>query len=608
MAFFKNRYHQPIYNESGKQKRPAEDIGRLIQNNQKECFELEALAEVYKIFLAVPEVAQDKEKLKKMLSSQDSYRDDVVFSDSRELRNLPLNPRVDGKNLLDAISPQFQEELLNIKSFDEIEALFNKRLQQNGIELKEFDFKVPIPADMRRVIRLEFDGAVEKQDEDILSPLYRAREPKVLDKKEFSFEGFEKLLDDKSAGIDLDKFPAWQKFAKFESFRRIEDDAKHALAFANISPDMADTLRVADIEDALWLYKNHQKETAMAKKKAEMEAHGIPTDDRSFEVSDRIGVIEGARAKTVKIFEKNHGKEFTAMLKELNVDGADIARAVSQMRKGILPKVNLPDGRRLVPTVHHDHAIQDAGYLQDMTQVNHIKNFRIMFDVEQKKVRGGFSNSGNYSSREKIELQGDFDLNMLRKDEESRKQAIQKLALENIEPIFMGLRKMGIPTEAVQELLLTMHKEGVVNNVEFESGKYVGLDLKKTEYGARLILSKRSFPQNQAPGMHKQIMHAIDGAPQSIDFSAPQHEVLAAGEGRNGEENYDVKGVKSALGRLKNKISRIAFKAKDVMPIAVVGAFKKTIELGKQDLEDWDNRFNLPENSNRRNYQSSRGL
>lgn len=608
MAFFKNRYHQPVYTESGKQKRPAEDIGRIVQNNQKECCELEALAEVYKILLAVPEVAQNKEKFKKMLSSQDSYRDDVVFSDARELRNLPLNPRVDGKNLLDAVSLQFQEQLLSIKSFDEIEVLFNKRLQQNGIELKEFDFKVPIPADMRRVIRLEFDGAVEKQDKDILSPAYQAREPKVLDRKGFSFDDFEKHLDDKSAGIDLDKFPAWQKFAKFESFRRIEDDVKHALAFANISPDMAETLRVADIEDALWFYKNHQKETALARKKAERESHGIPTDDRAFEPSDRISVIEGARGKAVKIFEKNHGKEFTAMLKELNVDDADIYRAVSQMRKGILPKVSLPDGRRLVPTVHHDHAIQDAGYLQDMTQVNHIKNFRIMFDVEQKKSRGGFSNGENYSSCEKIELNGDFDLNLLRKDEECRKQALKKLALENIEPIFIGLRKMGIPTAAIQELLLTMHKEGVVNNIEFEPGRYVGLDLKRTERGARLILNKRSFPQNQTPGMHKQIMHAIDGAPQSIDFNAPQHEVLAAGEGRNGEENYDVKGVKSALGNLKNKISRIVFKAKAVMPIAVVGAFKKTIDLGKQDLEDWDNRFNLAENSNRRSYQASRGL
>lgn len=608
MAFFKNRYHQPIYNESGKQKRPAEDIGRIIQNNQKECCELEALAEVYKIFLAVPEAAQDQEKFKQMLSSQNSYRDDVVFSDARELRSLSLNPRVEGKNLLEAVSPQFQEELLNIKSFDEIESLFNKRLQQNGIELKEFDFKAPIPADMRRVIRLEFDGSVEKQDEDILSAAYRAREPKTLDKKEFSFDELEKHLDEKSAAFDLDKFPAWQKFAKFESFRRIEEDVKRALAYANISPDMAETLRVADIEDALWFYKNHQKETALARKKAEMEAHGIPTDDRTFEPSDRINLIEGARAKAVKIFEKNHGKEFSAMLKELNVDGADIARSLSQMRKGILPKVNLPDGRRLVPTVHHDHAIQDAGYLQDMTQVNHIKNFRIMFDVEQKKNRGGFSGNENYSFREKIELQGDLDLNLLRKDEKSRKQAVQKLALENIEPIFMGLRKMGIPTEAIQDLLLTMHKEGVVKNVEYEPGKYIGLDLKKTEYGPRLILAKKSFTTEQAPGMHKQIMHAIDGAPQSIDFSAPKHEVLAAGEGRSGEEDYDVKGVKSTLGRLKNKIARIAFKVKEEMPIAVIGAFKKTIGLSQQDLKDWDNRFNQAENSNQRSYQSNRGL
>ena len=46
--------------------------------------DLEVLMEAYKIFLAVPDAAKDKEKLLSLLSDKDAYRDEIIYSDKKE--------------------------------------------------------------------------------------------------------------------------------------------------------------------------------------------------------------------------------------------------------------------------------------------------------------------------------------------------------------------------------------------------------------------------------------------------------------------------------------------------------------------------------------------
>lgn len=625
MVKFRNRYsHQPIYTDSGKQKYQSDDLSRLIANNQAECGDLEVLMEAYKVFLAVPGAAKDKAKLQKLLSDKDSYRDEIVFSNEKELRSLSLNPRIAGKNLWKGASDEMQKKLLHsINSLDELEELLNRRLQKNGLEMKDFDFQVPIPADMRRIIRLEFDGSVEKQDEDILSAAYRSREPKNMENSDDNLQTIGAKIEERAKKFDLKDFPVWEKFARFESFRRIEDEVKKALAFANVSPEMAPTMRVADVEDALWRYKDFQRKAEYVKNRDERRLSG-KDDGKPFRSSNRIELFEGARAFAVKTFAKNHGEEFSEMLREMKVDEVQISRALTQMGKGKLSRIELPDGKILVPTVHHDHAIQDAGYLKDITEVNRIKNFRIMYDVEQRQQRESssmreapvteketFLNDEidvvkDTPSQIKIALNGDCDLNMLHNNEEARKEMVKKLALENIDALFTGMRRMGISTDAIQQVILGMHREGKIDNVEFEPGRYVGLDLRKTEYGTRLTVTKKSFPKEQMSSMHKSVMHGIDGAPLSIAYGQEPHAVLAGDENREGKTEYDVKGVKSILNQVKKKIARVSFKSAVAKPFAVIAGFKKSIGFNEKDFAEEKNRFNPAERSVDNQYQGSR--
>lgn len=625
MVKFRNRYsHQPIYTDSGKQKYQSDDLSRLIANNQAECGDLEVLMEAYKVFLAVPGAAKDKAKLQKLLSDKDSYRDEIVFSNEKELRSLSLNPRIAGKNLWKGASEEMQKKLLHsINSLDELEELLNRRLQKNGLEMKDFDFQVPVPADMRRIIRLEFDGSVEKQDEDILSAAYRSREPRTMENSDDNLQTIGAKIEERAKKFDLKDFPVWEKFARFESFRRIEDEVKKALAFANVSPEMAPTMRVADVEDALWRYKDFQRKAEYVKNRDERRLSG-KDDGKPFRSSNRIELFEGARAFAVKTFAKNHGEEFSEMLREMKVDEVQISRALTQMGKGKLSRIELPDGKILVPTVHHDHAIQDAGYLKDITEVNRIKNFRIMYDVEQRQQRESssmreapvteketFLNDEidvvkDTPSQIKIALNGEYDLNMLHNNEEVRKEMVKKLALENIDALFTGMRRMGISTDAIQQVILGMHREGKIDNVEFEPGRYVGLDLRKTEYGTRLTVTKKSFPKEQMSSMHKSVMHGIDGAPLSIAYGQEPHAVLAGDENREGKTEYDVKGVKSILNQVKKKIARVSFKSAVAKPFAVIAGFKKSIGFNEKDFAEEKNRFNPAERSVDNQYQGSR--
>lgn len=626
MVKFRNRYsQQPIYADSGKQKYQPDDLSRLIADNQAECGDLEVLMEAYKVFLAVPEAAKDKLKLQQLLSDKDSYRDEIVFSDEKELRSLSLNPRIAGKNLWKGASADVQKKLLNsINGLDELEELLSKKLQKNGLEMKDFEFQVPIPADMRRVIRLEFDGSVEKQDEDILSASYRKREPKTMENADDNLLSIGQKIEERAKSFDLKDFPVWEKFARFESFCKIEDEVKKAFAFANVSSDMASTLRVADVEDALWRYQDFQRKVEYIKNRDERRLAG-KDDGKAYRPSVRCELFEGARAFAVKTFEKNHGEEFSAMLREMKVEEVQISRVLTQMKKGKLSRIELPDGKFLIPTVHHDHAIQDAGYLKDVTEVNRLKNFRIMYDVEQRQQREksdfreapatqkeAFLNDEietlkDTPSQLKISLKGDYDLNLLHKDEEARKQVVKNLAAENIDALFTGMRKMGISTEAIQQIILGMHREGKIGNVECEPGRYVGLDLKKTEYGPRLVVTKRSFPKEQMSSMHKSVMHGIDGAPLSIAYGQEPHEVLAAEESREGKTDYDVRGVKSIINRLKKKVARVSFKSSAAKPFAVIAGFSKSIGFGDKDFADEKKRFEQTERNYGNQYQSSRG-
>lgn len=557
MAYYRTAAQnpRPVYPNSGRQLRQKSDVAELLQQNQKQCCEIEALMEAYEVFLALPDQAVQPGKMREFLSAQDSYRDEIVFSGERELKFFSLTERPRGRDLLAAVDGEFAEKLLNIGSLQEAETLLKSKLQQNGLEFNEFEFKIPIPADMRRVIRMEFDGAIEKPDEDILSPGYKNRERTEI--------------SDGSA-YPLETSPAWQKFAKFENFRRMESEVREALAAAEIAPELVKEMRVADFEDVLWQYRNAKQ-------------------PEEYKDQPRINVFEGSRNFFVKMFIANHEDEFREVLKSLGCNEKTADYAVDKLKKGKLPKIQLPGNKYLVPTVHHDHAIQDAGQLKDPTAVNNVDNLRMMFDVRDGNLRNV---DYTYTPPVKLELSGEADLNLLAGDENAKKKYVKKLAAENFEAIFKAMRGMGVDSEKISEFILEMHRSGTVKAVENREGHYIGLDLKKTEYGMRLVLSEKEQDNGRARGMHKDIMHGIDGAPLSVEYSNADHKVLPA-NGAEQQNAYEVEGVKGKGSRIVKLLKRISFKRNPDKrkPMALIAAFNKIIYANDRDTAAAERRF-----------------
>lgn len=559
MAYYRSSIQnpRPVYPDSGKQMRRKNDVPALLAQNQKQCCELEALMEAYEVFLALPEKAEKTDEMRRFLSEQDSYRDEIDFSDERELKFLSLTERPQGRNLLAAVEPEFAEKLLNISGLAEAETLLRSKLRQNGLELSEFEFKVPIPADMRRVIRMEFDGAVERPDADILSPAYRNREIK-------------KISQEEASSYSLGECPAWQKFAKFENFRRMEGEVREALAFCGVAPDMVREMRVSDMEDTIWQYRNSRQ-------------------SEEYQDQPRINIFEGSRGFFVKTFAKNHEKEFRDTLKSLGCNDRTLDYAIDKLKKGKLPKVQLPGNKHLVPTVHHDHAIRDAGQLKDPTQVNNVSNLRMMFDVRDGNLR---EQNNRRIQQERLEIEGDVSLNLLQKDKAAKKQYVKQLASQNFEAIFKSMRAMGIETDKISQFILDMHGKGDVKPLETRDNHYLSLDLKKTEYGMRLVLGEKEWDNERDRGMHKDIMHGIDGAPLSVQYDAGEHKVVSAGE-MGGKNAYEVEGVKGVRNKVAKLLKRITFKKnpEDKKPMAVIAGFDKVIYSDERDLVDAERRF-----------------
>lgn len=557
MAYYKTSLQnpRPVYPDSGKQWRQKNDVAELLEQNQKQCREIEALMEVYEVFLALPEKAKVSQEMKKFLGEQDSYRDEIAFSNDRELKFLSLNERPQGRNLLEGLDEAYVDKLLHIGSLDEAETLLKSKLRQNGLEFNEFEFRVPIAADMRRVIRMEFDGAVEKPDEDILSEAYKNREiVSPVNKDDYS----------------LSESPAWQKFSLFENFQKMEEDVKEALSMAGVSPELVKEMRVSDFEDVIWNYRNSLQ-------------------PEEYKEQPRISIFEGSRNFFVKTFIKNHEEEFRKNLKSLGCNDKTLDFAVDKMKKGKLPKIQLPGNKYLIPTVHHDHAIQDAGLLKDPTSVNRVENLRMMFDVRDGNLR---NIDYTYVPSQKIALDDDVNLNELANDKEAKKQYIKNLAAKNFEIIFKSMRNMGLASDKISDFILNMHRNGVVGNIETRDKHFVEVDLKKTQYGMRLVFSEKEWDVSRARGMHKDIMHGIDGAPLSIEYSNSEHKVLPANEVED-KNAYEVEGVKGVKDKIAKFLKRISFKTNqdERKPMAVIAAFDKVIYSDDRDIADEKVRF-----------------
>lgn len=87
MAYYRTAAQnpRPVYPDSGRQLRQKSDVAELLQQNQKQCCEIEALMEAYEVFLALPDQAVQPGKMREFLSAQDSYRDEIVFPASGNL-------------------------------------------------------------------------------------------------------------------------------------------------------------------------------------------------------------------------------------------------------------------------------------------------------------------------------------------------------------------------------------------------------------------------------------------------------------------------------------------------------------------------------------------
>ncbi len=489
--------------------------------SEKENLELAAAAEAYLIFQHFhdnPDFA--RKKIVDFLQESGSYLDKKNEASPFEFS---LTEPEKGFNYWKDLSPKAQNLFKAMKSQRDAEAFLKTRLDRNGLSLDEFVERLQIDKETRRVTRIDFNGCVNLPEDFNLSAEYAAISTKtdLKDEKQLAQDGEicnDELINGRLAQIyDLDKCPAWQKFAKFESFRKKENLIRRAMYACEIDNRQLENLNVFDIEHMLCRYHDFQMKKPEYSRGRFSYQEGLPQSVKIFDNSrnpyDHDLPFDGAKAFAVKNFINNHEEEFVAYLKEMGVsekteinprtgkEESDISRAVATMKRGNLPKVQRPEGRYLEGTVHHEVAIQDAGYLDDVTQVNHWSNMRIIFDVK----KGNLKNLRNVRSQE-VALAKEYDFKSLTENPEKASQTIKDIFSKQNYFIRKMLKfDMNLDEERVDKIMDSA-KEGKLPRFDLDETQYLRFSIKKVGDEYRLAAQ----PVKKEAGMvHNRIFHGI---------------------------------------------------------------------------------------------------
>lgn len=562
----------------------AKEFQELLAADRVACNRLEAAIEVMEIMQALPGQINSDEELLNLLHDRHSYLDLVKFSEGSDISRVTLSERPTGKDLLQDVPADFINQLKDIRTVGGAENLLQKELEQYEHSLELYEYKAQVDAEMRRITRIEFDGGVRLPDENKLSPLYAAVKAGDLYEEE-------RLGKD---DYDLSKSETWQKFKKFESFRRQEDDVRSALAFSEVPQQVLEQMNVADFEDVIFKY--HDECTGKA---------GV-----SF-----VRLFEGSRAFKVKNFISNHREEFEGQLRELNVNKEVIDNTVEKMfKKGVIPPIELADGWVMKAEVHHEWAIFDSGLLNDVTEVNNADHLQLIFQMSKQKERKEEAERKAEKPLEvllkenSLELVEVPDMLSLANDEVARQEYLKKVAREQLEPLFMAMRKVGVETDIIKESILSMANDGKIKPVKMTEGKILELQIVSRDNKARLEFKEVDTTEYNAD-VHKGIRHGNSTRPVYAEENPLNRETVVravendnGGEVGSGKEAFavEVKREKDE-GKPPRFIRRIMSKGRETVENGVsfmahaecyFGTMKAVIYSNLGDAQGQKNRFN----------------
>lgn len=557
------------------------DLDTLLQQDAAECAKIEAAIEVTEIMRAIPDKIKSGDDLLRLLEERDSYLDLVEISPRKKVHNLMLSERPKGKNLLKHLEPQFVAQIKQISSVEEAQK-FQDRIQgESGFNSVTMEYKEPISREMRRVIRMEFNGGINLPDEDDLSPAYAG-----LAKDNRMGEGIYK-----AAEYDLADFKIWKDMARFPNFAKLESEFKAALAFQNVPPEMLSEMNVFDFEDVMFKYRNLEDESL-----------------------NFVHLFEGSKEFAVKMYGRNHQKELQEGLTEFGASAEEAKRVTDMMcRKGRIPSVRLADGRVLKNSVHHEWAILDAGLKENPGDVNNMSNFKIVFNLVDPKsgaVSVTEKNENDLSQlfrKNRILLEEKPDLTAMAANPELKKDFIKGLARDKMAELYMALKNFGLPKEELSNVILKMGHEGQIPQLSLGGNKYLAMNLKESRSGIKLVFGVLEGEQEYAD-VHRGIFHGNSTRPVYMEENPQQKPMdVVAAEHDDSEshavhekEAYALENAPEQGGKLKKMIVRVMSKlhkseenglADEKRPVFYLGSAKRVIYANAADDECEKNRY-----------------
>lgn len=254
------------------------------------------------------------------------------------------------KNLLNEINRSIREEI-------------KTELEKNEFttEINEY---IPVNEDYYRIARLDFESTLEPIKDEELSPEYLKARNSLPDKT---------YTPDDYKGLHL-RSETWACCSEFQNFRNIQPKLFEALSEYGIPPEVADSMKIKDIEDLMLLHA--QKHTSHPKGNGATRYSLFGQDDakRQF-VKFVVGNDEKADAFKQMMIEQGARPEYAAAL-------------VEKMQKfGVMnPGTVYDEAGEVVPppnfkfSIHHKHAIQDLGNLDPKSKINDLDNFVLIVD------------------------------------------------------------------------------------------------------------------------------------------------------------------------------------------------------------------------------------
>ena len=318
---------------------------KLLRDEAKIYNELDILMTVVQAMEEVPEDVTSPQDIFALLNGE--YKAGWEQKDFYHA----LQDELGGFCLHDNLTNDLKQTIFRIKSPADAGKALDKAM--SGIIEQEEKTIVPPSSEARRIMRLAFNGFVERQNGSRISEVYA----EYLNTRDASRQY---RLED----YNLEESAVWQAMKQQSAFKNFDKAMKKAFAKMNVPPELAVKMPVSDIEQIVF-------------------------DDfsRGNQFKRKVHVFNGAKNVFCEILVNNHEKDLKSLLGKMGVDEAEFENVTRFMRENsqFPPLIKAMDGSWIEASIHHKENIKDAN---DYAAVNAIDNFVTIFDrVDDKKSR-----------------------------------------------------------------------------------------------------------------------------------------------------------------------------------------------------------------------------